>query len=45
MNKKGMEMWELVMMIIMIILLLVVIFWYAGLDQVIAGLLDKVVGV
>ena len=32
-NKKGMEMWELVIMVLVIILLLVVIAWYAGLSK------------
>lgn len=42
MNKKGMEMWMLVLMILAIILLLFVLGWYYGLSKSGGSLLDKV---
>ena len=40
-GKKGMEMWKIVMIILALILLIAVIAWYAGLNNSIGGLLDK----
>ncbi|MBI2151527.1 hypothetical protein HYU21_02250 [Candidatus Woesearchaeota archaeon] len=40
-NKKGMEMWELVIMILAIILLIFVIAWYVGLDKSGQSLLER----
>ena len=41
MNKKGMEMWQLVLIILAIVFLLFMLAWYGGLDQKISGLLNK----
>ena len=43
-SKKGMEMWQLVMIILAVMLLLFVIAWYSGLNDQIRGLLDKLTG-
>lgn len=40
-GKKGMEMWMLVTLIICLILLLLVVAWYAGLNESIEGLFNK----
>lgn len=37
MNKKGMEMWQLILIILAVLLLFFVIFWYSGLNTKIAG--------
>lgn len=42
MNKKGMEMWELVLMILAIILLIFLVAWYAGLNTMINEMLTKI---
>lgn len=41
MNKKGMEMWQLVFLILAIILLLFFLTWYGFLGKDLANLLDK----
>ncbi len=43
-GKKGMEMWQLILMILVIILLFVVIAWYAGLNEGVGGLLNRLGG-
>ncbi|MBI2102861.1 hypothetical protein HYT55_03410 [Candidatus Woesearchaeota archaeon] len=43
-GKKGMEMWQLVLMILALILLVFVIAWYGGLNKEISGLLGKLTG-
>ncbi|MBS3123609.1 hypothetical protein J4437_03150 [Candidatus Woesearchaeota archaeon] len=40
-NKKGMEMWELVIMVLAIILLIFVIAWYVSLDKSGQSLLER----
>jgi hypothetical protein len=40
-GKKGMEMWQLVIMVLLLILLVVVLSWYGGLGSSIKGLLGK----
>jgi hypothetical protein len=40
-NKKAMEMWQLVLIILILILLLAVMAWYGFLGGQIGGLLDK----
>ncbi|MBT5397428.1 hypothetical protein HOL21_04400 [Candidatus Woesearchaeota archaeon] len=40
-DKKGMEMWQLVIIILSLILLLFVIAWYGGLRTQLVGLFDK----
>ena len=40
-GKKGMEMWQLVLIIIALLLLFAVLAWYGGLNKELAGLLDK----
>ncbi|MBU0456622.1 MAG: hypothetical protein ABH824_03940 [Nanoarchaeota archaeon] len=43
-GKKGMEMWQLVMIILFLIFLLVVIVWFGVLSGDAGGLLDKLGG-
>jgi len=43
-NKKGMEMWQLVLLVLSLILLLFVIAWYGGLRNELSGLFDKLKG-
>ncbi|MBU0459517.1 MAG: hypothetical protein KJ597_03775 [Nanoarchaeota archaeon] len=40
-GKKGMEMWQIVLLVLAILLLLFLIGWYGGLDQKAGGFLDK----
>ena len=40
-GKKGMEMWQLVMLILLLILLVVVLAWYGDLGNSIKELLGK----
>ncbi|MBR9683597.1 hypothetical protein GOV03_03585 [Candidatus Woesearchaeota archaeon] len=40
-GKKGMEMWQLVMIIIVLILLLVVMVWYGGLGGELSKLFES----
>lgn len=40
-NKRGMEMWQLVLLILVLILLLAVLVWYGFLGGEISGLLGK----
>ena len=40
-GKKGMEMWQLVMIILALLLLFFIIAWYAGLNTEVGKLLDK----
>lgn len=44
MNRKGMEMWQLVMIILAVLFLLFIIAWYGGLNEQLKALLDKAVG-
>ena len=41
MNKKGMEVWQLVMMILALILLIFLVAWYAGLNEGMSSLFKK----
>ncbi len=41
MNKRGMEMWQLVLIILALLLLFFVLGWYAGLGETLTGLFDK----
>jgi len=41
MNKKGMEMWQLVLMILAILLLLFMIVWYGALNNDLGDLFGK----
>ena len=43
-GKKGMEMWQLILMILALVLLLFVIAWYGGLGGELSGLFDKLKG-
>jgi hypothetical protein len=40
-GKKGMEMWQLVLIILALLLLFFIIAWYAGLNSEVGNLLDK----
>lgn len=40
-GKKGMEMWQLVLIVLALLLLLAVLAWYGGLNQELGTLLDK----
>lgn len=40
-GKKGMEMWQLVLIILALLLLLAVLAWYSGLNKELGALLDK----
>lgn len=40
-NKKGMEMWQLVMMILAILLLVFMGMWYSGLGDKLGDLLNR----
>ncbi len=40
-GKKGMEMWQLVILVLALILLVVIIIWYGELGSNIKGLLGK----
>ncbi len=40
-NKKGMEMWQLVMMILAVLFFLFVLVWYGLLDKELSTLFDK----
>jgi len=40
-GKKGMEMWQLVLMILAILLLLFVVAWYSGLNMGIESMFNK----
>jgi len=40
-GKKGMEMWQLVLIILALLLLFLVIGWYGGLGETLGGLFDK----
>jgi len=44
-GKRGMEMWQLVLIILVLILLLFVIGWYGGLNEGLGSLLDKLGGI
>lgn len=41
MNRRGMEMWQLVLMILALVLLFFIIIWYTGLSQGLEGLFKK----
>jgi len=41
MNKKGMEMWQLIMIILVLILLLAVLIWYGSLGESLKRLFEK----
>lgn len=41
MDKRGMEMWEIILLILAIMLLVFVIAWYSGLNKSIAALFQK----
>ncbi|MBS3169306.1 hypothetical protein J4210_02375 [Candidatus Woesearchaeota archaeon] len=43
-GKKGMEMWQLVLLILALILLVFLIAWYGGLNKELGGLLEKATG-
>jgi len=43
-GKKGMEMWQLVLIILAVLLLLFVLIWFSGLNEGVAGLLEKLGG-
>ncbi len=40
-GKKGMEMWQLVLIIIALLLLFAVLAWYGGLNKELGVLLDR----
>ncbi|MBI4151601.1 hypothetical protein HY496_01410 [Candidatus Woesearchaeota archaeon] len=40
-GKKGMEMWQLVLLILALVLLVFIIVWYGGLNKEIGNLLEK----
>jgi len=40
-GKKGMEMWQLVLIILALLLLLAVLAWYGSLNKELGALLDK----
>lgn len=40
-GKKGMEMWQLVIIILALLLLLAVLAWYSGLNKELGALLDN----
>lgn len=40
-GKKGMEMWQLVLIIIALLLLFAVLAWYGGLNKELGALLDR----
>ena len=40
-GKKGMEMWQLVLIILALLLLLAVLAWYSGLNKELGALLDR----
>ncbi len=40
-GKKGMEMWQLVLMILALVLLVFILAWYAGLGTELKGLSEK----
>jgi len=40
-GKKGMEMWQLVLMILAIILLVFIVAWYSGLNQSLGSLFGR----
>ncbi len=41
-NKKGMEIWQLVMIILAVLLLVFVVMWYGGLNTKMADLIQKI---
>ena len=41
-GKKGMEMWQLILILLAILLLIFVLGWYSGLNTQLGGLLDRV---
>jgi len=45
MSRKGMEVWQLVLLILAIVLLVLVIAWYGGLNKQLPDLLEKLMGV
>ena len=44
MNKKGMEMWQLIMIFLAIALLVFLLWWYSDLGGGLEGMLDKMGG-
>ncbi len=44
-SKKGMEVWQLVLLILAIVLLVLVIMWYGGLNKQLPDLFEKLIGV
>lgn len=44
-GRKGMEVWQLVLLILAIILLVLVIAWYGGLNKQLPDLFEKLMGV
>ena len=40
-DRKGMEMWQLVMIILALLLLFFVLAWFGGLNEQLKGFLDK----
>jgi hypothetical protein len=43
-DKKGMEMWQLVLMILALLLLVSLLIWYGGLGGMIEDLFNKLTG-
>lgn len=43
-GKKGMEMWQLVLLILALVLLVFLIAWYGGLNKELGSLLEKATG-
>lgn len=43
-GKKGMEIWQLVLIILALLLLFFIIAWYGGLNKSLEGLIDRFLG-
>ncbi|HIG93214.1 TPA: hypothetical protein HA242_03790 [Candidatus Woesearchaeota archaeon] len=44
MNKKGMEMWQLIFILLAVLLFLFMLIWFGILNKDLAGLFDKLGG-